>query len=262
MSDANGKAADSVEIEWGSAAKPADVEDKLNSGEYDAFFVTHNETSTTAMTPLEGFGKICADNDVMFCVDAVSSASGVKIETDKLGIDVLVTGTQKCFAVAPGLAMTAVSEAALERSAKIENRGLYFDYQDIAKKAAKDNTPSTPPIPQIHALGYQCERILKEGLDNRFARHTEMAGYAQRWVRQNFELFCEDWCLSNTVTGAKNNKGADLFDLSAKLGERDYQFSNGYGKLKGEAFRIAHMGERTLPELKKYLEDIEDILGL
>ncbi len=262
MSDANGKPADSVDIEWGSAAKPETVEDQLNSGEYDTFFVTHNETSTTAMTPLDGFGKICEDNDVIFCVDAVSSASGVDIKTDKLGIDVLVTGTQKAFAVAPGLAMTAVSERALERSKTVKNRGLYFDYQIIAKGALKNNTPSTPPIPQIHALGYQCERILNEGLDVRFARHANLAKIAQSWVRKHFELFCEEWCMSNTVTGANNTMGADLADLSEKLGEKGYAFSNGYGKLKGQAFRIAHMGERKPEELEKYLSDIEEILGI
>ncbi|MBD3387770.1 MAG: aminotransferase class V-fold PLP-dependent enzyme [Candidatus Altiarchaeales archaeon] len=262
ISKANGKPAEAVEVKWGSAGKPEDVGDKLGSGEYDALFVTHNETSTGAMTPLEGFGKICADNDVIFCVDAVSSASGVKIETDKLGIDVLVTGTQKCFAVAPGLAMTAVSERALKRSEAVDNRGLYFDYQDFLKKAEKDNTPSTPPIPQIRALDYQCQKIIKEGLEARFKRHADMAEHVQSWVRDNWELFCEDWCLSTTVTCARNTRGYDLAELGKRLGERGYQFSNGYGKLKGEAFRIAHMGDRQMPELKEYLEDIEDIVGI
>jgi len=262
MSPANGKESDVVEITWGSAGKPSDVEDKLNSGEYDTLFVTHNETSTGAMTPLEGFGKICADNDVVFCVDAVSSAAGVRIETDKLGIDVLVTGTQKCFAVAPGLAMTAVSQKALERSKNTPNRGLYLDYQDYLKKAEKDNTPSTPPIPQIAALNYQCQKILKEGVDARFARHSKMADYTREWVRKNWRMYCEDWCCSNTVTCAKNTRGFDLADLGKKLGEKGYVFSNGYGKLKGEAFRVAHMGDRKPEDLKKYLQDIEEIVGI
>ncbi len=262
MSVANGKDAEALEVAWGSAGKPGDVEDRLGSGDYDALFVTHNETSTGAMTPLEGFGKLCADNDVIFCVDAVSSAAGVDIETDKLGIDVLVTGTQKAFAVAPGLAMTVVSERALEKSKNVPDRGYYFDYQVVLKKAEKDNTPSTPPIPQIRALDYQCGKILAEGLESRFKRHAEMAEYTQNWVRENWELYCEDWCLSNTVTCAKNTRGADLADLGKKLGERGYVFSNGYGKLKGEAFRVPHMGDRRLEEVKEYLDTIEDILDM
>ena len=262
MSEMNGKEFDKVDIEWGSAAKPEDVEEKLNSGAYDTFFITHNETSTGAMTPLEGFGEICKDNNVIFCVDAVSSASGVKIETDRLSIDVLVTGTQKCFAVAPGLAMTAVSDAAIERSKTVPNRGLYFDYQDILKKAEKDNTPSTPPIPQIRALGYQCQKILEEGLENRWERHHLMAEYVRGWINKNWESYTEAWCASDTVSCAKNTRDFDLIKLGAELSDRGYQFSKGYGKLKSEAFRVAHMGDRQMSEVKEYLSEIDDIVGV
>lgn len=263
ISQACGKEFERVEVAWGSAAKPSDVEEKLCSGEFDALFVTHNETSTAAMTPLEGFGKLCAENDVTFCVDAVSSVGGVKVEVDKLGIDVLVTGTQKCFAVAPGLAMTSVSARSMEKSAQAKNKGYYFDYLVYKKSSDKNNTPMTPPIPQIRALDYQLDKILnKEGIESRFRRHTQMAEYARSWAKRNFELFTEDWCSSDTVSCMKNTTKTDLAELSQKLGERGYQFSNGYGKLKGEAFRVAHMGDRRLDDLKEYLETIDEILGL
>jgi len=259
MSVACGKKADALEVKWGSAAKPGDVEEKLKSGAYDTLFVTHNETSTCAMTPLEGFGKVCLDNNVLFCVDAVSSAAGAKIETDRLGIDVLVTGTQKCFAVAPGLAMTAVSQKALDRSKNTPNRGLYLDYQDYLKKAEKDQTPSTPPIPQIRALEYQCGKILAEGLDRRFERHAKMAAHTQEWAQRNWSRYTEGWCMSSTVTGVNNTRNVDLAELGKKLGEKGYQFSNGYGDLKGKMFRVAHMGDRTLDELKAYLDTIDEL---
>jgi len=260
ISVANGRKADKVDIKWGSACKPNDVESMLNSGEYDTLFVTHNETSTCVATPLEGFGKICADNSVMFCVDAVSSACGAKIETDKLGIDVLVTGTQKCFGVPPGLAMATVSAKALERSKNTPNRGLYFDYQDYLKKAEKDQTPSTPPISLIRALNYQCGKILeKEGLENRFARHAKMAKYTQEWAAKKWQLYAEPWCMSQTVTAVNNSRNFDLAELGKQLGSKGYQFSNGYGDLKGKVFRVAHMADRTMDELKAYLEAIDEI---
>ena len=262
ISKAWGKPCESVNLPLGSAVKPKDIEDKLNSGQYDTLFVTHNETATGAMTPLEGFGKLCADNNVIFCVDAVSSACGVKIETDALGVDVLVTGTQKCFGVAPGLAMTTVSQKALEKSKTIPNRGLYFDYQDYLKKDEKNNTPSTPPIPQIFALDYQLDKILnKEGLENRFKRHREMAEYTRGWAKKNWAMLTEDWCSSDTVTCVKNTRNTDLEDLKTKLGEKGYIFANGYGDLKGKTFRIAHMADRTLEELKTYLSTIDSIVG-
>ncbi|MFH1789231.1 MAG: alanine--glyoxylate aminotransferase family protein [Candidatus Altiarchaeota archaeon] len=263
ISAAHGKDLERLEIPWGSAVKLEQIDDKIGSGEFDALFVTHNETSTAAMTPLAGFGSLCAENNVIFCVDAVSSIGGVKVEVDELGIDVLVTGTQKCFAVAPGLAMTSVSKRALENSAQMKNKGYYFDYHVYLKSNAKNNTPMTPPIPQINSLNYQIDKILtKEGLDNRFARHREMAEYTRAWAKKHFGLLTEDWCSSDTVSCVKNTVGADLADISGKLGEMGYQFSNGYGKLKGETFRIAHMGDRTMDELKTYIKDLEEVFGL
>ena len=263
ISEANGKQFERQEIPWGSAVKLAEIEDKINSGEYDTLFVTHNETSTAALTPIEGFGKLCQDNDVIFCVDAVSSVAGVKVPVDELLIDVLVTGTQKAFAVAPGLALTSVSQRALERSETVPNRGLYFDYQVYLKSSKKNNTPMTPPIPQINALNYQAKKILnEEGLGNRFARHKKMAEYTRAWAKENFEMFTEDWCSSDTVSCIKNTVGADLDAAKTKLSELGYEFSNGYGKLKGETFRIAHMGDRKIDDLKTYITTLEEVFGL
>lgn len=250
-----------IDLEWGSAIKPSDIEDKLNGGEFDALFVTHNETSTGVMTPLTGFGKLCQDNDIIFCVDAVSSMAGVKLEVDKLGIDVLVAGTQKCFGVAPGLAMTSVSERAMELSKDMGDKGYYFDYHVYLKYQKKNNTPMTPPIPQIRALDYQIKKILgEEGLENRFKRHKEMADLARAWAGENFALFPKDWCLSDTVTCVKNTKDVDLVELNKGLSEKGYVFSNGYGKLKGATFRIAHMADTTVDELKEYLKTIDELL--
>ncbi|MCX6695012.1 MAG: alanine--glyoxylate aminotransferase family protein [Candidatus Altiarchaeota archaeon] len=256
------KKADKIDIPWGSAAKPADVKVKLDSGEYDALFITHNETSTCAMTPLDGFGEICKKNNVLLCVDAVSSMCGVKIEVDRLGIDVLVTGTQKCFGVAPGLAMTAVSQAVLDRSKIMKDKGFYFDYMQYLKHDAKNNTPSTPPIPQMNSLNYQLGKIMKvEGLENRFKRHREMAEYTRAWAKKNFALYTEEWCSSDTVTCIVNNRNIDLGTLSSRLSDKGYAFSNGYGDLKGKVFRVPHMADRTMDDLKEYLETIEKIVG-
>jgi len=262
ISEANGRETDSIDVGWGSAAKPGEIDEKLAEGGYDALFVTHNETSTAVMTPLEGIGEVAKKHCVTFCVDAVSSVAGVKIPVDELGIDILVTGTQKALACAPGLALTSVSDAAMEKSAAMKSKGYYFDYHVLQKYAAKNNTPSTPAIPQIRQLNYQLDKIFEEGLDARFARHKQMADTTRDWVKKHWEMYAQDWCASNTVTCAKNTREIDLVELASKLSERGYVFSNGYGKLKGEAFRVAHMGDRKPEDLAKYLEAIEEIVGL
>ncbi|MFH1721575.1 MAG: alanine--glyoxylate aminotransferase family protein [Candidatus Altiarchaeota archaeon] len=252
-----------LEVEWGGGATPKLVEDKLSAGGFDVVFLTHNETSTAAMTPLSGFAEVVHDAGALFCVDAVSSAGGVKINVDELGIDVLVTGTQKALAVPPGLAITTVSEEAFEKSKELKNKGSYFDYQVMENYAVKNMTYSTPSISHLYALNFQLDKILnEEGLENRFKRHQELADFTRAWGEKHFELFTTNGFHSNTVSCMKNTVGADLADLSAQLFDRGYVFSNGYGKLKGEVFRVAHMGDRQMDELKLYLETIEEILSL
>ncbi len=263
IAESCGKEPAVVDVEWGAGATKELLAEHLADESFDAVFVTHNETSTAAMTPLDGFADVVHDAGALFCVDAVSSAGGVPIPVDELGIDVLVTGTQKAFAVPPGLSIGVVSQAAFDRSAEMTEKGSYFDYHVMEKYAVKDQTYSTPSIPHLNAMDVQLDYILnEEGADNRYKRHEELAAATREWGGRHFELFTQDGFHSNTVSCFKNTVGADLADLSAKLAERGYVFSNGYGKLKGDAFRVAHMGERQMEDLKSYLELIEDLLDL
>lgn len=263
IAEACGKEPSVVDVEWGSGATKELLSEKLADEFFDAVFVTHNETSTAAMTPLDGFADVVHDAGSLLCVDAVSSAGGVPLPIDELGIDVLVTGTQKAFAVPPGLSIGVVSQAAFDKSAEMSAKGAYFDYHVMEKYAVKDQTYSTPSIPHLNAMDVQLGYILnEEGADNRYRRHEELASYTREWGAKHFDVFTQDGFHSNTVSCFKNTVDADLADLSAKLAEKGYVFSNGYGKLKGEAFRVAHMGERKMEDLKEYLETIEDLLGL
>ncbi len=266
MAVGNNVPADKFEVEWGNPTTPEQVDEVLATGKYDLITVTHNETSTGIMNPVGEIGKLLKEKypDVVFCVDTVSSAAGAKIEVDEWGIDVCITSTQKALALPPGLAICTISEKAIEAAKQVENRGFYLDllklYEYIQKK--DHQYPSTPSTPHMFALNYQLDRILEEGLENRFARHIEMAQYVRAWAKKHFELFPVEEYASNTLTNVKNTKGISVADLNKKLAMRGFMISNGYGKLKEKTFRIAHMGETTLLEIKELLENIEDILGL
>jgi len=110
-------------------------------------------------------------------------------------------------------------------------------------------------------LDYQLDKMLAEGLDNRYKRHIEMAEYVRGWARENFEIFTKEGYLSNTLTVMKNTKGISVSNLNKELGNRGYAISNGYGNLKEKTFRIAHMAERTMDELKELIRTIEEILA-
>lgn len=262
ITTANGKPADKVEVEMGLAIKPEMVREKLSSGEYDCVTLAHNETSTGVMNPLQEIAGVVKEfPDVVFCVDAVSSMAGVKIEPDKLGIDVCLASVQKAFGLPPGFAIVAVSEKALEKSAKMENKGYYFDFKEFEKYDGKQNTPTTPTIPHIYALNKQLDDIFKEGLENRFAKHLGMASYTREWAKKNFALFPEPGYESITLTAIKNTKGISVANLNEELGKRGFMISNGYGSLKEKTFRIAHMADFTLKDVKELLENIDDIIA-
>jgi aspartate aminotransferase-like enzyme len=118
----------------------------------------------------------------LVAVDAVSSLGGTKIEMDAWGLDVLFTSSQKCMALPPGLALIGVNDRAMARAAEVPNRGWYFDYLLLEKHRNKDSTPMTPAMSLIWALDYQLDRMLAEGMENRFVRHSAMANRSQEWA--------------------------------------------------------------------------------
>src|SRR3569833_2893134 len=134
-----GKEADGLQVPWGSPIRAEDVDKKLATGQFDVMTLIHNETSTGVMSPLNDIAQLKKKYpDVMFIVDAVSSLSATKIPFDELGIDVLLAGTQKAFALPPGLAVFTASAAALIRAETIKDRGYYFDFLEFQKNAEQN----------------------------------------------------------------------------------------------------------------------------
>lgn len=266
MAVSNNVPADIFEYEMGKAVDPADVDKALATGKYDLVAVTHNETSTGVMNPIEEIGEVVKKYpDVVFIVDMVSSAAGSKVEVDKCGIDICITSSQKCLGLPPGLSVCTFSEKALKRAEQVPNRGYYLDLLNLYKFIQKKDYqyPSTPSLSHMFALDYQLDQILNvEGLENRFARHKEMAQIVRDWAKKNFALYSDENHLSNTVTNIKNTRGISVADLNKELGKRGFQISNGYGTLKEKTFRIAHMADCTVEEVKELLKNIDEILGL
>ena len=125
IAEANGKEIERIDVEWGTATTPDLFDEYLAKGGFDTVCITHNETSTGIMNPLEEIGKMIKEKypDVIVCVDAVSSMAGAEIAVDDWGLDVVLAGTQKAFALPPGLCVVTVSDAALQRSAEVEDKG-------------------------------------------------------------------------------------------------------------------------------------------
>ena len=247
-----GKEADALRVDWGSPILPSQIDEKLATGEFDALTLVHNETSTGVMNPLEDIMALKKKYpDVMFIVDSVTSFSAVKIEFDRLGIDVLLTGSQKALALPPGFGVFAVSPAALEKAATLNDRGYYFDFLEFQKNAEKNMTPSTPSIGHIYALRSKLEDMLNEGLENRYQRHSQLSGLTREWAAKNeFTLFPESGYESQTLTclnnGARSGgRVVDVAQLQKNVKAEGILIDGGYGKVKGTTFRLSNMGDET-----------------
>jgi len=258
----NGKNSVKEGVEWGKAIKPEFLQEVLSKDKYSVVFLQSNETSTGVYNPIYELVPIIKDNGALVCIDGTSSMCGVKVEVDKLDIDVFLASVQKCFALPPGIAVASISEKALQKAAQVKNRGVYFDFLTTIKKNKDNETPTTPPIPQIRGLVVQLDYILnQEGLENRFIRHEQLGKQARMWVKESaFEMFPEEGYESNTVSTINNTLDLDVPAMLKNLNNKGYKIVNGYGSLVNRTFRIGHMGEIQLSDLKKMLDVLTEIL--
>jgi len=258
---------DRLEYEWGKAVKPEDVRAALEASDdgYDVVGCVMNESSTGIRNPIEAIGDVVAEYpDTYFVVDAVSSLGGDYVDIDAHGIDVIFASTQKAFAMPPGLAVCVVSEDAYQRELDTDSSSWYggfqrcLDYYD-----RKGQTHSTPAIPIMLAYRTQMKRMLDEGHAARDERHREMAEYTREWAHEHFDMYPEAGYESQTVSCIANTRGIDVAGTIDAVSEKyDMVFSNGYGAIGEETFRIGHMGEHTVESIRALTDAIEDVAGL
>ena len=259
----NGKDIEKLSFEWDTPASPEQIADAVRTGGFEALTVVHNETSTGMQNPVKEIAEAvrAVAPDTLIFVDAVSSLSGAKIEMDAWGLDMVLTSSQKCLALPPGLALGAVSDRAMKKAESVENRGWYFDLLRMEKHRLKDSSPATPAMSLIFALDLQLDRILSEGIENRFARHSAMAKRVHEWAEaHNLSMYAPEGYRSQTVTTIKNERGISVSDLNAFLKEREMRIAGGYGPIKESTFRIAHMGETQMEDIEKLLEAMDEFL--
>jgi len=265
VTEANGKDNDVLAVEWGQPILPEEVVKKLESADFDAITIVHNETSTGTVSPIDEIARavrsLPGGQDIMILVDSVSGLSGARLEFDAWDLDVVLTSSQKAFALPAGLAFCAVSDRAMRRAEVTPNRGYYFDFVLLEKYMVKNQTPATPAISLLYALDKQLDDILAEGVDNRFERHLQMRDYVIDWaIKNHFGLFAAEGFRSPTVTCLKNDQGISVAGLNEYLRRKGMIISNGYGSLKEKTLRIAHMGDTTLADLDQLLQEISDYL--
>ena len=262
-SDKSGLNTKVIEYEWGMGVKAEDIDEQLSSGKYDVLAMVHNETSTGVMSNLFDISKLLEEKypDIIWLVDAVSSMAGIKIEVDQLGIDFLLSSTQKAWGLPPGFSICSVSDKLIEKSRTISNKGYFLDIEVYEKYYAKLQTPTTPSLPHMFGLKKVLQLIEDEGLEGRWNRHIEMSKYTTAWaLNHGQEVFPEEGCQSYTLTCLRNIQNWDINEIYKKLLNKGFRMDRGYGNLKGKVFRVPHMGNVYMNDLKDYLNVIDSVL--
>ncbi len=258
-----GKDAVGLQVEWGQPVRGEQIREQLKAGGFDAVTVIHNETSTGVMSDIAEIAAAVREfPEVCLIVDSVSSFSVVPLPMDELGIDVLLTGSQKALAMPPGLALFSASKKAMARAATVPGRGYYFDFVEFAKNQAEDMTPSTPSIAHIYGLRSKLDDIFAEGVAARHARHTELNAMVADWVlRRELGFFAPAGYRSKSLTCVANNQGLDVPALLANMKARhNLIIDGGYGKLKGQTFRLSNMGDETRETIGTLIAALDDSL--
>nr|QNO52580.1 2-aminoethylphosphonate--pyruvate transaminase [Methanosarcinales archaeon ANME-1 ERB6] len=258
-----------VNFEWGHSIELEAVKEALeNSSSSDPKIVTmvHNETSTGILNPAKEVGKLARKHDAVFVLDCITSIGGDKVPVDELGADIAIVGSQKCLGAPPGLSALSVSEHAWDLIRENERRPYYMDLIAFKKSLEKKQTPYTPALPLFFALHEALAVIREEGIENRIERHRGMAKTVRDAVTglglRLFPKLNEVSDYSNTVTAIEIPVANGITDeqLRGGMRKRGVIVAGGQGKLKGEIFRIATMGNITEREVRRTLDALEVVL--
>jgi aspartate aminotransferase-like enzyme len=261
-----GAKVDKFQIAWGSQAEPAEVEMRLSSADYKALLVVHVDTSTGATNPLERLGRVAKNNDVLFIVDTVCSLGGMNVEVDAWGIDICFTGSQKALGVPPGLTIISFGPSAImARDQRKTDIGTYYGDLKRWTPVMEDPTKyfATHPVNMMYALHESCKMILAEGLDARFARHTELAAAFRAAMRSiGLRLLCEEKASADTLTVAYYPDGVHDTEFRGTMTKRyGIVVAGGLGPLSQKVFRVGHMGNINRNDIMATIAAVEGSLA-
>jgi aspartate aminotransferase-like enzyme len=252
-----------LNFEWGKPIDPHAVEKALKTDDkIKAVLATHNETSTGMTNDIKEISAIVKKFDKLLLVDAISSLGCINLPTDEWNCDIVVTASQKGWMVPPGLAMVSVSEKAWQAHSKAKMPRYYLDLSKAKEYLQKGQTPWTPAVSIFYALDVTLDSMLREGLDNIFARHARVGQTTRNGVKSlGLSLFPDEKYASNTVTATNASDRIDVARLIQILREEhEVIIAGGQQRLSGKIFRIGHLGLVYEKDIKSVLEALNKAL--
>ena len=243
---AYGLQVDTITAEWGKPLDPAAFQSALEADtdqSIKAVIVTHSETSTGVLNDLATIAKVTQAHGALILVDAVTSLGACSVPVDAWGLDMVASGSQKGYMVPPGLGFVTLSDRAWAAYETSNLPKFYFDLGPYRKGAAKNTTPFTPPVSLFFALQVALGMMREEGLEAIFARHVRLQAATRAAMKAlNLPLFAADEVASPAVT-AVMPQGVEAEQIRSIMRKRfDIAMAGGQDHLKGQIFRIGHLG--------------------
>jgi aspartate aminotransferase-like enzyme len=265
LGDAYGADVVRLEYAWGHAAAPSEIAKSLDDNqEIKVVFVTHNETSTGVANEIAPIAKVVKDRGRLIAVDGVSSVSSIDLPTDGLGLDIVVSGSQKGWMLPPGAAFISASPAALDFMTTTRAPRFYFDIAKELDYELKGQTFTTPAVSILFGLRESLKMLRDEGLQQVFARHARIArGLRAAVTALELELFADPMFFSNTVTAVRAPRGdADLNKrlIGTLRDKHGLEVAGGQGLLSGQIFRIGHLGDVSEDDAVEIIDHLEQAL--
>ena len=257
LAEAYGLTVRSIEYEWGTKVRPDDVAAALAKHPVKAVLLTHSETSTGVIQPIEELSRVAADAGALAVVDVVSSLGAVPFAFDRWGVDVAIGGSQKALSASPGIAFVALSERAWAARETATNPRFYFDwaiYKQYSSLPDPEN-PWTPAISVMQGLHAALELYFQDGIDAAFVRHATLSRAVKEGAQAlGLDLFGEGLEHNWTVTAICAPEGLDADTITSRIrSDFGVVLAPGQGPLKGKVFRIGHLG---------YFSELDILRGL
>jgi aspartate aminotransferase-like enzyme len=249
---------DAIDLEPGRSLPPEALE-RAHLSRYKALLVNAHETSTGLLYDIDRIGEACRKAGTMFIVDAISAFLCDPIHMEKMGIDLLITSSQKALALPPGLSLMVLGPRALDMVGNIRPRSHYFGLRKYLEDGERGQTPFTPAVGVILQLAERLESVRKEGAENLVRRSASLARHFRSSIAGlPFAIFPDR--PSNALTALAPTDGVSAYEIYTKLkdGYGLVVTPNG-GKLRDRVFRVGHMGnldESKLDALAQALKEI------
>jgi aspartate aminotransferase-like enzyme len=262
VANAFGLKVEKIAFEWGQAADPEVVGEKLRAiSDLRAILVTHNETSTGVTNDLAALVQVfhTVAPDALIIVDAVSSLGCIDLPMDDLGVDVVFTGSQKGWMCPPGLMMIGIGPRALAATKNATLPRFYWDFNRALSSFKNGGPPYTAPLSLWYQLDVALVMMRNEGREAIFARHAAVGDYVRtRSQEMGLSIFADLAHASNTVTAINAQPGMDVKRFLATLrNEERVELQGGQDHLTGKIFRIGHLGAVQIADVAAALDAVE-----